>query len=360
MNLEPLKKEMEKHLGDHTLNVFESEGLYLFNLANKYALDLVNHFGNIIHQILRENELILENKEFQVIQKILIQSQIIKSRLEKADIALKKALEKVRKSNKVNLLTEEELMEASKIILNTQTCPHDFVMEAEPIYQSLIQTYCTNAAIKSGLFSSGEIISIDQLNLQSPRVALHAKKTAFDQMCLLIFGNINHDYDLLRKIEEIDENHKINDFLDYKVKNAQILFAYIELEPLSTPKFPRFASILSAKKGIACTVEDVLHNYKILKVECNIAGNNVFVEVPVYYGLIITKVDTNNNKPLELNEILNSSLNNKPEIENPRYVQNIASSYLSAFEKLATSTHESYNKVVRELKTRGSLNGKPS
>lgn len=356
MKINELKTKIEAFLGEQNLEVFESEGLKLFELPNTLSRKFIQEFANPIRSIVYSDEEALNNEDFKIIQKILIQAQIIKSRYEKAEIALKKTAEKI-KNNGQDLLTSEEVEEGFKLILNDQTAPQDLILDAEVIYQALIQTYCTNASISSGIFKPGIEVEVDALQNSHPRVAQHARKTAFDQMCLLVFGHHPEQYDVLRKVEEIDANHKANQLMEYKVKKNQIVFAYLDMQPLSLPKFPRFAALLSSHDGVGCPVEEVIHQHKTLNIQCLIAGEEIVVKVPVWYGLIITKMEAGVTKPLDLHEILNESAQlakTNPELANIvtklKEDQPLASSFLHTFEQLATSTNSSYNQIVNLLK----------
>lgn len=362
MTIDDLKSKIESFLGDYNLEVFESDGQKLFDMPNEISRKFVTEFANEIRKILYNDDSALENEDFVVIQKILIQAQTVKSKYEKAEIAVKKTAEKI-KANKIELLKPEEMEEGLKLVLNNNTFANEFYSDSEVIYQALIQTYCTNAAINSGIFKAGQDVSVEEIQTSHPRIAQHAKKTAFDQMCLLVFGHHPEQYDIMRKVEEIDSNHKANQLMEHKVKKNQIVFAYIDMQPLSLPKFPRFASILSSHEGVGCPVEDVIHQHKTLTIQCVIAGQEINVKVSVWYGLIITKMETGANKPLDLQEILNQSAEvakNSPELslQNTRVKedQELASSYLSTFEQLATSTNVSYNQVVSQLKKKAGLN----
>src|SRR5690606_32794643 len=112
-------------------------------------------------------------------------------------------------------------------------------------------------------------------------------------------------------------NHQTNDFLEYKINKKQIAFAYIDMNPLTVPKFRRFATILSSHEGVGFPVNEVIHLTNELNIQCVIAGREVFVKVPVWYGFITTKVEESNSKSIDLNEVLNqsaSSAKDNPEL----------------------------------------------
>jgi hypothetical protein len=355
MDINTLKNKIEQFLEDNALEVLESEGHKLHTLPNKVARNFLQEFSAPITNILYNNEDSLNNEDFKNIQKILIQAQIIKSRYDKFEIVVKKVANRI-KSNKVELVTEEELNEGVKLIFNNEIPANEFYLNEEFLYQNFIKTYCTNAAINSGFFQQNSEISLEQLS-QHPRISQHVKKTAFDQMCLLVFGHHPEQYDIMRKLEEIDINHKINNLMDIKLKKNQVLFGYVDMNPLTVPKFPRFAAILSSHEGIGCSVEEVFHLHQVLKIQAVVAGVEVFVQVPVWYGVVISKIDPSSHKPLDLNSILDEAAQMVQ--EDPTLSKNISkikedqllvNSYFKVFTQLATATNDNYSQVLKQLK----------
>lgn len=356
MNINELKLKVVAFFGESANSVIESEGLSLLSSPNELSRKFVAEYASSIRNLLYSDDEIIQNENFQLIQKVLIQAQVVKSRYDKAEIAIKKVQEKI-KNNKTELILPEEVIEGCKIILNEKTPSTEFLMDSEKIYQLLIQTYCTNAAILSGAFSDKQEISIEELVKLEPRIAEHAKKTAFDQMCVLVFGYYNENYDELRKEEEIHSNHQINNLMEQKIKKNQILFGYVDMNPLTTPKFPRFATILSRRNGTGCSVEETYHLHKILNIQCVIAGNEIIVKVPVWYGFIDTVINPESSKPLDLNSILSESAkiakmdpNEANQSSKIKEDQLLAQNYFNVFEQLATSTNKSYNNIINQLK----------
>lgn len=355
MDIKTLKVKVEQFLGDNSREVLESEGQKLHALPNIVSRKFVLEFSGAITSMLYHDQAV-NDETFQLIQKVLIHAQIIKSRYDKAEIALKKAINHV-KNNPLDLVLDSELEEGAKIILNDQVLANELIVGSEEIYQALIKTYCTNASINSGLFKAGMEIALADIEKTHPRIAQHAKKTAFDQMCLLVFGHHPEQYDILRKVEEIDSNHKMNQLMEVKVKKNQILFSYLEMEAMTVPKFPRYAALLSHHEGVGCPVEEVIHQTKELPIQCIIAGQEVVVKVPAWYGFIITKVDSSVSKPLDLDEILNQAqdmVKEDPElasiITKVKEDQLLEKTFLNTFEKLATSTNQNYSQILSQLK----------
>lgn len=358
MDIKQMTSKAKMFWGENADVVFDSEGLNLSDIPNIYSRAFIHEFAHSIRQIVYSDENSLSNPDFKVLQSILIQAQIVKTRYEKAEVILKKVDEKLKKHPK-KLIHEDELESYKKEILNDFTLARDFVLDAELLYSTMIQVACTNSAISSGIFKDKKEFSIQELEKIDSRISEHAKKTAFDQMSLLVFGKYPEKYDQQRIIEEIDSKHKTNDFLEYRVGKKEVAFAYLDMNPLSLPKFPRSGSILSVHDGVGYPIDNITHLHKTMEVSCKIADEDVLIKVPVWYGIITTKVSDSEGKVVDLDSIFNKSAELAK--ENPELAKNLmkwkdnqslAYSYIQAFEKLAESNNLSYNTIVNQLKHR--------
>lgn len=362
MTIQELKSKAQEVLADYAAEVLDSNGLSLYNLPNGLSRRFCDALGLSITKIIQTNEDALKDEDFQKIQKTLAQAQIIKTRYEKFELTFNKVVNRI-KASPIELVSDEEIAQERASLLNDSIKSNEFFTKEEELYQLFIQNSCTNAAIKSGVFKSGAIIKIEELENINPRIAFHARKTAFDQICLLVFGHVPEKYDTMLKVEEINPNHNINSLMEIKTKNHQILFGYLNMNALTVPKFPRFAALISRHEGVGCSVEEVVHQHKVLDIQVVIAGEEVTVQVPVWYGVVVTKVSAQNNKPLDLEALLKdteqlvvqspdlstqvSKINDEP---------SIISNYLQVFTKLATVTNQNYTQVINQLRQQGAVN----
>lgn len=361
MEIKALKNEVFKFFGEQAQEIWESDGYKLYGLPTQDSLDFRDQFSKTVYSLVA-NEKNSQDEDLVQVQRILSKTGTIIRNYENHIVLVKKVAARVR-SQSSHLVKEDELEQEVRELITPQINPDLFQKDENNLYQNLIQIVCTNSAIKSGLFTDGAVINIKELEAQNERLAHHAKKTAFDQMCLLVFGQTVVDYDKMRLVEEIDSNHQINTLMEIKVKKNQMLFGYVDVNPLTVPKFPRFAALMSSRKGISGSVEEIIHQHQELVVEVVIAGENIKVKVPVWYGAVVTKMEGEYQKSLDLENLLletehlvknNKSLANAVSklSEEPTLIGN----YLKVFEALSTSNNNNYGVLKQKLKQAGLIN----
>lgn len=361
MEIKALKNEVFKFFGEQAQEIWESDGYKLYSLPTQDSIDFRDQFSKSVYALVG-NEKTAQDEDLVQMQRLLSKTGTIIRNYENHMVLVKKVAARVR-SQASTLVKEDELEQEVRELISSQITPDLFQKDENHLYQNLIQTVCTNTAIKSGLFTDGAVINIKELEAQNERLAHHAKKTAFDQMCLLVFGQIVTDYDKMRLVEEMDSNHQINNLMEIKVKKNQMLFGYVDVNPLTVPKFPRFAALMSSRKGISGSVEEIVHQFQELVVEVMIAGENVKVKVPVWYGAVITKMEGDFQKSLDLENLL---LETEQLVKNNKSLTTVVSklseepnligSFLKVFETLSTSTNTNYGILKHKLKQAGLVN----
>jgi hypothetical protein len=360
MEIKALKNEVFKFFGEQAQEVWESDGYKLLALPTQDSLDFKDQFTKSIYALVAKDT--SNNEELLQMQRLISKTGEIARKYENHIVLVKKVAART-KAQSSHLVTDEELAQEVRELITPQITPDLFQKDEDYLYQNLIQTVCTNTAIMSGLFTDGAVINIKELEAQNERLAHHAKKTAFDQVCLLVFGQTVTNYDKMRLVEEMDSNHQINNLMEIKVKKNQILHGYVDLNPLTIPKFPRFAALMSERKGVAGSVEEVVHQFQELVVEVVIAGENVKVKVPVWYGAIVARMEGDFPKSLSLESLLVETeqlvKNNKSlasVVSKLAEEPNLIGGYFKVFEALASATSENYGLLKQKFKQAGLVN----
>lgn len=342
-----LNQKIKTFLGEKYDKVMESEGKALNSLPWTVSHNFSSQFSKEIIGLLYNVEGISEDEEFQTIQKIYIETQIIKTKQEKASQALKVALEKIKSNNLLNL-TPEELEEIEDSVINGDTTPAELIDNSSVLENLILKTYSVNAAISSQLIQEDSTLEIEEVEATNPRAALHVRKVAYDQICLLVFGSAEQSYSKSRVIQEIGKSSILGGYLGDSLEEEVKLFGYIDMKKLGTPNFTKYATLVSKHDGQNYSIQDVHHEVKELKVECEIAGKKVFVKLPISFGVIITTLaDKNTVKSLDLNKELDSSVSRAVVKSEAR---GVSKHYVEIFNKLATATSENYSDVIRSLR----------
>lgn len=359
MEIKALKNEVFKFFGEQAQEVWDSDGYKLYSLPTQESIEFKDQFTKSVYAVVAKDS--SNNEELLQIQRILSKTGEIARKYENHMVLVKKVAARI-KSQSSHLVKEEELEQEIRDLISPQISPELFQKDEDFLYQNLIQIVCTNTAIKSGVFTDGTVINIKELEATNERLAHHAKKTAFDQMCLLVFGQTITNYDKMRLVEEMDSNHQINNLMEIKIKKNQLLHGYVDINPLTVPKFPRFAALASERKGVAGSVEEVIHQFKELVVEVVIAGETVKVLVPVWYGAVIAKMEGDFPKSLSLEALLVETeqlvKNNKQlasMVSKLPEEPNLIGNFLQVFESLATADGKTYGLIKQKLKQAGAL-----
>ena len=282
------KALLEEILQEKTLETLESQGKLLHELAVVKSLDISNKIFPLLQKALAENpEISKENQDFDVLVKVSLQANMNSSKYQEAQRCFARVQEKFE-NQEFKLITEAELDEAKGVILNKfTTSPSDLHTVDKVLYREILRTFMVNNAILSGLFHDGAVIDIKELEKINPRAAHHAKKTALDQFCLINYGSHDDAYEKTSYIAyKVSSDENIQHLLTTKMKNKESVICYANLNPMAVPEFQRYATLTNGKDGNIYSLEDFAHFYEEFKINCEIAGKQVKVAIPIWHGTI--------------------------------------------------------------------------
>lgn len=141
----------EEIVGDKAPEVFSSEGSALNKYSHQLSLKLVEVLKPLFIKLTTEER---DSSEGVSLNKILIAASVVEQKTFKAHNVFNKVVARL-KDSKIDFVTDEEIAEAKSKLLGADTSPREFALEEEVLYNEMKQIYCTNAAIKSGLFTKG-------------------------------------------------------------------------------------------------------------------------------------------------------------------------------------------------------------
>lgn len=141
----------EEIVGDKAPEIFSSEGSALNKYSHQLSIKLVDVLKPLFMKLAAEAR---DSAEGAILNKILISASVIEQKTFKAHNVFNKVVARLKES-KIDFVTDEEISEAKTKLLGPDTSAREFALEEEVLYNEMKQIYCTNAAIKSGLFTKG-------------------------------------------------------------------------------------------------------------------------------------------------------------------------------------------------------------
>lgn len=170
-------------------------------------------------------------------------------------------------------LEEEELDEVEEELLSKNNTSEDLVVKPLEIYETICKYFANNESIDSGVFRDGQIIEENMLEKLKPKVAYHARKTAFDTVCANIFGRYIEDY----------TKGLMVDFVKSKENETSVFF--VSMDKIENTNFPQIKEVIDRRGDLRKVINKEITK-KTMRVACNVSGKDVFVELPIYQGVI--------------------------------------------------------------------------
>lgn len=189
-----------------------------------------------------------------------------------------------------------------------------------------------------------------QTNIE-PRVLFHAKKSAFDQFCMSIFGQVPKNYDDNLMVVILDSTHPLNLLAKNPIKKSQNIHCFVSFEPINSLKFPRYAHLLNTQDGFIGSIEDLELFSQEYLVPVVVAGQDVKVLVKLYLGGILTEKSQNNSKPIDLKSFISEAQKNKDsksESISPKEI-NFLTDLVDIYSKVGCADDQSYPVVIKDL-----------
>lgn len=283
-----LKNVIQEITGDYYDGLVEEKNdLMLMNIPTVISLNIFKNAFPLYQKMIDKFPEIIDDVQVSQIHKLIIKSMEIYHDFSKAKRVWEKVKDKI-KSNPIALLTNNEFAEADDVVVNELMHPSEFNLDENFLYQTVISTYCQNAAIISGFFIDGNTIDIDVLERYDSRLAFHAKKSALDQLCFKLFNKTASDYDAMRYVEYIDSTHPLNILSPTKIDKNSVCIAYLNVLPMNSLDIGKNNKIINSLTGLPYEIDPESSYQEVVEYEipCKIANAEVKVKTRITKGVI--------------------------------------------------------------------------
>ena len=144
-------------------------------------------------------------------------------------------------------------------------------------FESLTEKYSENVEKKINLRTNKKL---------SKREIYTLKKSALDFISQNIFNKVNKDFFSNNFIIKISQQNAPEDF-PIKLKKNQIVYVYLNFNPLALIKMNKNSKILDPITGINYTVDEYHQNSARQQYIAPIDGSYFSLEFPLFFGYII-------------------------------------------------------------------------
>lgn len=182
--------------------------------------------------------------------------------------------------------TEEELAEIENLFFDLGKTIHETEI-SESILWNEIEKIRSKELEKftSLILGDVELTLNEDFKKKNPSLTLYLKKKSLDHLSVEMFGEVNSKIHQLFSVSKIDKDHFLNK--ESQLKKDEIIFAYINMNRMETPKIPRFGAIFDPYLVKHHKVIDVFHKLVKSKIIFNFNEKNIIVNCDVWIGNII-------------------------------------------------------------------------
>lgn len=177
------------------------------------------------------------------------------------------------------LLIEKNFFDLNKKINETEVSESIVWNEIEKMRVLELEKY-------SSYFSKEVDVTINEdFKKKNPSLTLFLKKKTLDYLSLEMFGEVNSKIHQLFSVKKIDKSHFLNK--ENFINKNEIVFAYINMNRMETPKIPRFGAIFDPYLVKHHKVIDVFHKLVKSRIVFNFNEKEIIVNCDVWIGNII-------------------------------------------------------------------------
>ena len=123
----------------------------------------------------------------------------------------------------------------------------------------------------------------NDLKIKNPQMSSFIKKLCLDQISFKILGRVNSQINQLFSLVKFDQKHNMG----MPLPEGQVIFAYINMNKMDTPKTPRFGSVFDSYEVSNHKVIGIFHKNIKLQVSINIGTKYIVVDTEIWCGNIV-------------------------------------------------------------------------